>query len=410
MVNYKKTIRACYTGYITQAVIVNLAPLFFVIFQKSFGLSLTQIGQLVLINFLTQIVVDIISIKVVAKIGYRGAALIAHMFCAVGLILMSILPQIMPPYGGLLISVLLYAIGGGMIEVIISPIVDAVPGDAKAAAMSLLHSFYCWGQVGVVLITTVIIRIIGNDLWYVLPIMWSVIPIYNFFVFIKVPLPPMVSEEESMNIKELFSSKIFILALVMMVCSGASELSMSQWSSFFAEKALGILKLMGDILGPCLFAVFMGIGRAVYGIKGEKIDLRKALIACAVLTTACYMVTVFIKIPVISLLGCALCGLGVSLMWPGMLSLTSSRCPTGGTAMFAILAMAGDVGCSIGPWLVGVISDTVTSSSSAMAVVNSTGLDIEQVSLKFGLLIASLFPIIMIIGVTLMSRKKKAII
>lgn len=390
-------------GYITQAVIVNLAPLFFVIFQNSFGLKLSQIGQLVLLNFFTQIITDIASIKIVSKIGYRKSAVTAHVFCAAGLIMMGILPRVIPAYGGLVISVITYAVGGGLIEVIISPIVDSVPGEAKAAAMSLLHSFYCWGQMTVVLVTTIIIWIIGDVYWYILPIAWAAIPILNLINFLRVPIPEMSPESEHMNIKELFSSKIFILALIMMVCSGAAELAMSQWASMFAEIGLGVPKLTGDILGPCLFAVFMGIGRAAYGLKGNKIDLRKALIACSVLTAVCYIAAVFVKIPVISLISCALCGLGVSLMWPGMLSLTSSRCQ-GGTALFAILAVAGDVGCSIGPWISGVISDIAMSSETAINSASQTGMSIEQISLKSGMLAASIFPIIMIIGIIRMKK------
>jgi Major Facilitator Superfamily. len=406
--NFKKTIRSCYLGYITQAILVNLAPIFFVIFQEDFGLTLTQIGQLALVNFVTQIATDFVAIKFVDKIGYRKSALVAHLFAAAGLILMSVLPFVMGEYayGGLIISVMVYAVGGGLIEVIISPIVDAVPGDAKEAAMSLLHSFYCWGQVVVVLLTTVVIKIIGGDLWYILPILWALIPIFNFFNFIRVPLPEMVSAHDSMHLKELFSSKVFVLALVMMVCSGASELAMSQWASFFAEVGLGVPKLLGDILGPCLFAVCMGIGRVVYGFKGDKIDLRKALIACSIFATICYMVTVFVSNPIISLFGCAFCGFGASLMWPGMLSLTAKRCPTGGTALFAILALAGDAGCSIGPWLCGVVSDAVISSAKGAEMAQNMGLKLEQVGLKAGLLATSVFPLVMMIGVFIMKEKK----
>jgi len=405
--NYKKTIGSCYLGYITQAILVNLAPIFFVIFQEDFGLTLTQIGQLALVNFVTQIVTDFAAIKFVDKIGYRKSALIAHFFASTGLILMSVLPFVMGEnaYGGLITAVMIYAVGGGLIEVIISPIVDAIPGDAKASAMSLLHSFYCWGQVLVVLVTTVLIKVIGGELWYFLPIMWSLVPLINLFNFIRVPLPQMVSAHDSMNLKELFSSRIFVLALVMMMCSGASELAMSQWASLFAEIGLGVPKLIGDILGPCLFAACMGIGRVVYGFKGDKIDLRKALIACSVFATICYMVTVFVSVPIISLLGCAFCGFGASLLWPGMLSLTAKRCPTGGTALFAILALAGDAGCSVGPWLCGVVSDAVISSSKGVEIAQSYGLKLEQVGLKAGLLATSIFPLIMIIGVFVMKDK-----
>lgn len=292
--NFKSTVFACYRGYITQGIVNNLSPLFFVLFQNKFGISYSLISALILCNFVTQVITDMLSVKYVDRIGYRKSAVIAHALAFLGLVMQGTLPNVLPaPYVGLVLATIVNGVGGGLIEVIISPIVDSCPGDAKASAMSLLHSFYCWGQVGVVLITTLLLRLIGEDLWFIIPILWSLLPLYNLFRFLKVPLMPTVPEEEKTPLKTLFTSKIFLMALLLMLCAGASELAMSQWSSLFAERALGVTKVIGDLLGPCLFAVFMGIGRTIYGVWGEKIHLTGAMVFCAALCILCYLGTAF---------------------------------------------------------------------------------------------------------------------
>lgn len=406
--DYKSTLYACYIGYITQAVVNNIAPLLFIIFQTEFVISYEMIGRLILINFGTQIAADFLSVKYVDRVGYRTAAVVAHIFCTVGLIGLGIFPRLFPsPYLGLVAAVMIYAIGGGIIEVIISPIVESLPGDAKASAMSLLHSFYCWGQVGVVLITTALIRLLGTELWYLLPIIWSIIPLYNLFRFLRVPLIPPVSEEEKMPYRQLFSARAFLIALVLMTCAGSSELTMSQWSSLFAEKGLQVPKFMGDLLGPCLFAVFMGTGRLLYGIWGHKIHLKSALTASGVLCVACYLVTVFARLPVVSLLGCAVCGFSVALMWPGTFSLTAGAFPKGGTAMFGTLAIFGDLGAAVGPWLAGFISDAAQKSSALASIGLAYNLNAEQFGLRSGLLVAMIFPILLVVGVLLMQDRRE---
>lgn len=379
---YKHTLHACYLGYITQAIVVNLAPLLFVIFQDNFHISFEMLGRLILINFGTQIVVDLLTLKYVDRIGYRKATVMAHIFSALGLISLGILPQVMPsPYIGLMIAVVLYAIGGGIIEVLLSPIVEYLPGDEKASAMSLLHSFYCWGQVGVVLISTLLLKVVGGDLWFILPILWASIPLYNLTRFMKVPIIEPQEEMKTMSIKELLSTRGFVIALMLMLAAGASEITMSQWSSLFAEQGLQVSKVVGDLLGPCLFAVLMGIGRMVYGIWGHKINLNRVLLGSGILCILCYAVTIFATNPFISLLGCAVCGLSVSLMWPGTFSLTAARYPSGGTIMFGMLAVFGDIGAAVGPWVAGVVSDTT------------------QFGLKAGLFVAIIFPILLVVGI-----------
>ena len=405
--NFKSTVFACYRGYITQGIVNNLSPLFFVLFQNKFGISYSLISALILCNFVTQVITDMLSVKYVDRIGYRKSAVIAHALAFLGLVMQGTLPNVLPaPYVGLVLATIVNGVGGGLIEVIISPIVDSCPGDAKASAMSLLHSFYCWGQVGVVLITTLLLRLIGEDLWFIIPILWSLLPLYNLFRFLNVPLMPTVPEEEKTPLKTLFTSKIFLVALLLMLCAGASELAMSQWSSLFAERALGVTKVIGDLLGPCLFAVFMGIGRTIYGVWGEKIHLTGAMVFCAALCILCYLGTALFENPWLSLLSCALCGFSVSLMWPGTFSLTSAAYPKGGTAMFGILAVLGDVGCSVGPALMGAVSGAV--SGNAKIAASFPNLTADQLGLKSGMLFSAVFPTFILIGVLLLTRFHKA--
>lgn len=405
--NFKSTVFACYRGYITQGIVNNLSPLFFVLFQNKFGISYSLISALILCNFVTQVITDMLSVKYVDRIGYRKSAVIAHALAFLGLVIQGTLPNVLPaPYVGLVLATIVNGVGGGLIEVIISPIVDSCPGDAKASAMSLLHSFYCWGQVGVVLITTLFLRLIGEDLWFIIPILWSLLPLYNLFRFLKVPLMPTVPEEEKTPLKTLFTSKIFLMALLLMLCAGASELAMSQWSSLFAERALGVTKVIGDLLGPCLFAVFMGIGRTIYGVWGEKIHLTGAMVFCAALCILCYLGTALFESPWLSLLSCALCGFSVSLMWPGTFSLTSAAYPKGGTAMFGILAVLGDVGCSVGPALMGAVSGAVSGNANIAA--SFPNLTADQLGLKSGMLFSAVFPAFILIGVLLLTRFHKS--
>ena len=375
---FRRTLLACYCGYGVQAVINNLAPLLFVVFQDRFAVSLEEIGRLILINFGTQLFVDWLAIRFVDRIGYRKALVIAHLFSAAGLLCLGLLPMALPsPYIGLVIAVMLYAVGGGLIEVLISPIVDSLPGDAKASAMSLLHSFYCWGQVAVILLTT-----------------------------LGLPLMPPLPEEEKTPLRKLFSSRVFLVAMLLMLCAGAAELSMSQWSSLFAEKGLQVPKMVGDLLGPCLFAVLMGAGRTLYGFFGQRLKLKPTLMASAALCVACYALTVLAENPFLSLLGCALCGLSVSLMWPGTLSLASERYPGGGTAMFGMMALTGDLGASIGPWLSGLVSDAAQKAGAVVRWASESGLSLEQCGLKVGLAVAALFPAVMLIGLLFLRQKQ----
>ena len=382
--NYRHTIYACYIGYITQAIINNFAPLLFLTFHNVYNIPLEKIGLLVTVNFCTQLLVDMLSVKFVGRIGYRAAVVLAHVLAAVGFIGLGILPDLFgSPYVGLCIAVIFYAIGGGLTEVLISPIVEACPTDNKSAAMSLLHSFYCWGSVLVVLVSTLLFKIMGIDSWKVIACLWAIIPALNAFYFTQVPIVSLEEKGESMGIGMLLRNKLFWVMALLMICSGASELAMSQWASAFAESGLHVSKVAGDLAGPCFFAVLMGLARIVHAKFGEKIELTKYLFFCALSCICSYLLAALSPIAVLSLLGCGICGFSVGAMWPGTFSLASEKCPQGGTAMFALLALAGDTGCSLGPTVVGYVSAALSDN------------------LKLGLLSAVVFPVLLLGGLGL---------
>ncbi|MBQ8410691.1 MAG: MFS transporter [Ruminiclostridium sp.] len=386
--NYKHTIAACYIGYIAQAIVNNFIPLLFITFHNIYDISLEKIGLLVTVNFTTQLIVDIISAKLADKIGYRPLVVAAHIFATIGLISLAFLPDILPnPYIGLCFSIILYAIGGGLTEVIISPIVEACPTEGKSAAMSLLHSFYCWGSVLVVVGTTLFFNIFGTEMWRIIACIWAIIPLFNIFYFCFVPINPLNEEGDGMGVRQLVKTSTFRIFVLFIFCAGASELAMSQWASAFAETGLNVSKTTGDLLGPCFFAILMGTSRIVHAKFGERISLEKYLSGSAALCVLSYLIASLSPIPVISLIGCGICGFSVGAMWPGTYSLASERCPKGGTTMFALLALAGDAGCSSGPAIVGFVSSALNDD------------------LKLGLLSAIAFPLILLIGL-LLTRKR----
>ena len=390
MKNYKKTLIACYLGFITQAISANFAPLLFLMFKDTYGISFEMIALVPMIFYLTQLLVDLVAVKFADIIGYRTCVVASQVVSAAGLLLMAFLPDILPnPFIGILISVVLYAIGSGLIEVLLSPIVEACPFENKAGVMSLLHSFYCWGAVGVVLGSTLFFAIFGMVYWQILTVIWAVVPLLNIFNFLSCPIERLVEDGEGLRIGQLLRLPLFLLMIVLMICVGASEATMNQWASAFTESALGVSKTVGDLAGPCLFAVFMGLSRMFYGKKSEKFDLTKVMLGCGLLCVVCYLLAALSPIPIIGLIGCALCGLSVGIMWPGTISISSQKCPKGGTAMFAFLALAGDLGAAVGPTMVGGIADAAGGD------------------LKTGLLFATLFPIVMIIGLILLIKKFK---
>ena len=400
----KHTLYASYLGYITQAIINNLPPLLFVTFQNQFDIPLSKISALITMNFVIQIIVDLISAKYVDRIGYRPSIVAAHVFAVLGLVSLGTLPYLMDPFIGIVIAMFLNAIGGGLTEVLISPIVESLPGDEKAAAMSVLHSFYCWGHMAVVILSTVYFVAIGTDHWQFLPFLWALLPLFNAFLYAKVPMHVLVAEEDKIPLSKLFSAKIFWLLFFLMLCAGASEQAMSQWSSYFAEKGLGVSKTLGDLLGPCAFALTMGLSRLIYGKLGSRMNVQRFIVISAVLCVASYLLTVFAPHPILSLVGCGICGFSVGIFWPGVFTTAAATYPAGGTAMFALLALAGDVGCGGGPGLVGVISDAAKNGFAAIKAIIPQGAETE---LKVGMLFAIVFPIGMIAGMALLKKMTK---
>lgn len=386
--NYKKTLAACYLGFVTQAISANFAPLLFLTFQSTYGITLEKIAMIPLVFYLTQLIIDLVATKLADKIGYRICVTASQVLSAVGLALMAILPEIVSaPFVGILVSVVLYAMGSGLIEVLVSPIVEACPFENKDGMMSLLHSFYCWGAMSVILVSTLFFSVFGVENWKVLTFIWALVPLYNTFNFINCPIERLVEDGKSMRISKLLKTPIFWLMIVLMVCSGASEASMAQWASAFTESAIGVSKTVGDLAGPCLFAMFMGISRILYGKFSEKLNLIKTMLVCGIMCAGCYLLASLSALPVLGLAGCALCGLAVGIMWPGSISISSQECPRGGTAMFAFLALAGDLGATVSPAMVGTLSEMAGGK------------------LKTGLLVATIFPIILVFGLIILNKK-----
>ncbi len=385
--NYQRTLKACYLGFITQAIAANFVPLLFLKFHADYGISLGRIALISTVFYFTQLVVDVFCARFVDKIGYRKSVVASEVASVLGLTGLAFIPDLCAnPFAGIITCVIIYAIGSGLIEVLCSPIVEACPFEHKEAVMSLLHSFYCWGSVGVILLSSLFFTAFGINSWRILACVWALIPLYNIFNFATCPIEHLTEDGKGMTTGQLFRRPLFWLAILLMICAGASEMSMAQWASAYTEAALGFSKSIGDLIGPCMFAVTMGISRIIYGKYGAKIDLNRYMISSGILCLCCYLLASLSSNPALGLIGCVFCGFSVGIMWPGTISITSPRLPQGGTALFAFLAMAGDLGGAFGPSLVG----TVTQHAGD--------------SLQSGMLAGSIFPLILIISLVLFSR------
>lgn len=390
---YEHTIYASYLGFVTQAIGNNFAPLLFLTFAGEFGLTLEKITLFTTINFLVQLVVDLLSARFIDRIGYRASIVLAHVFSTAGLLGLAILPGMLGnPYIGIIVAVVLYAIGGGIIEVLVSPIVEACPTEKKEAAMSLLHSFYCWGHVGVVLLSTLFFNVFGIENWRILAILWAIVPFLNSIYFLIVPIYPIAAGHEKMSLKGMLGQKVFWIFIILMLGAGAAEQSMSQWASTFAESALNVSKTIGDLAGPCAFALLMGTARAIYGKYSEVIPLKKMMTGSALLCICCYLIAALSANSLFGLIGCALCGFSVGIFWPGTFSLAAIKLPAAGTAMYAFMALAGDVGCSVGPTLVGFVANA------------------NQNDLQAGLVTALVFPVLILAGMWMLREKKSLVL
>jgi len=387
---YQKTVYACFVGYIVQAIVNNFVPLLFLTFHRSYGIPLSRITLLVTFNFGLQLLVDLVSVTFVDRIGYRATMILAHLTAALGLVMLAVLPCVLSdPYTGIVIAVFFYAVGGGLLEVVVSPVMESCPTPNKEAAMSLLHSFYCWGHVGVVLLSTLFFALFGISRWQILAVLWALIPAVNMLVFTRVPIADLIPEgETAIPLWNLLRNRLFWLFVLLMICAGACEQAVSQWASTFAEQALGVSKTLGDLTGPMLFAILMGTARLIYGKFGEKLPLQKCIIASTLLCLASYLIISLSPLPALGLIGCGICGFSVGILWPGTFSMASAAMPAGGTAMFALLALGGDVGCSGGPTFVGLISSAAGDN------------------LKTGILCAIIFPILMLGGTICLMRRR----
>lgn len=375
---YLPTKLAGYVGFIVQAIVNNFLPILFIVFQDVYGLGYEKLGRLIVINFATQMFIDFITPKIIHKLGYRRAAFLCQFTACVGLCLMAVLPRFMSnTYLAIIISIVFYATGSGLMEVILSPMIEMLPTGNKSGNMAVLHSFYCWGQTVVVPLTTLMVFIFGRENWTYIPLVWAVVPFVNMFTFLRVPIVEPDSEEKQSTFLELARTPKFVVYMVMMLCAGASEIAMSQWSSLFVEQALGVSKAIGDIVGPCLFALFMALGRVIYASLSKKVSFTRLLIWLNLLCFICYVMVALCHIAVLSLVFCALCGLSVSISWPGIYSAGARTFKTGGAVMFSAFAMCGDTGCALGPGLVGLVA--------------------EYTNLNVGFLVAAVFPLIMVI-------------
>lgn len=385
--NYKKTVRACYLGLVTQAIAANFAPLLFLKFHYDYDISLGKVAAVPAVFYITQLITDALCARCADKIGYRKCIVGAQLLSAVGLIGLAFLPEVLPtPFMGIIFSTIIYAVGSGLIEVLCSPIVEACPSEDKEAAMSLLHSFYCWGSVGVILLSTVFFSVFGIDNWKILACLWALIPLFNTYNFMVCPIENSEQSSGGMKILSLLKSPVFFVAIILMICSGASEMSMAQWASAFAESALGLSKTIGDLAGPCMFAVAMGISRVIYGKFGERLNLTKFMIGSGIICLISYLIVSISQLPVLGLVGCIMCGFSVGIMWPGTISVCAGKLPAGGTAMFAILAMAGDLGGAAGPSIVGIVTQRASDN------------------LQMGLFFGSLFPLLLLIALIVLKN------
>lgn len=395
---YKHVVRTCYLGSFVQAIVCNLAPILFIPLKDQFGLTYEQIGRLILVNFAVQLLSDLVFGACIQRVGVKRFAILANICACTGLWAFAILPfHLQNPYDGLIIGIVLSAVGSGILEILLSPIINAVPSDHKAQDMALAHSFYAWGQATVVLITTLAILILGRMNWPIIVLAWSVFAVIDGINFYRAELPPFVPEEKRQRTRTLLKQPIFLLSVMAMVFAGATEVTIGQWKSAFLERGMGFPKVVGDVAGLCLFAVALGIGRAWYGLKGQNINLHRVLIASAWFSICVYLVASLSPWPYVTLAACVLSGFAVSLLWPGMVALSAERFPLAGASMFALLAAGGDNGAAIAPWLVGVVADKAASLQIFIQRLYGGSLSLEQVSLRSGLLFASIYPVMMLV-------------
>ena len=386
MDKYLPTKIASYVGFVVQAVINNFLPILFIVFQNVYGLSYEKLARIIVFNFATQIIVDMCVPKIISALGYRKCAVMCQGLAALGLMMLGILPNIMEnTYFAIIMSVMVYAFGSGLMEVALSPLVEGLPSKNKRGSMAILHSFYCWGQAFTVIVTTALVLGFGFKNWTYVPLVWASIPFFNMFAFLKVPIIEPDKTEKRDGLLNLLRNDKFRLYMIMMLCAGAAEVAMAQWASLFAQNALGVSKVVGDLAGPCAFAVFMGTGRIWYALAAKKVSFKKTIIVMSIGACICYMMVAICNVAAVSLVFCAICGFTVSIAWPGIYSAGAVAFPKASAVMYSVFAMCGDTGCALGPWLIGIIADNL--------------------GLNIGFAAASIFPIGMILSAVLLLKK-----
>lgn len=389
--SFNHTKAACYIGSISQSIVCGFLPLLFVIFNQDYGIPLAMVTLFSTVNFVIQLIMDFTSLFYIDRVSYRKTIVAAHLLAAFGFLFLGLAaPKIKNIYPAILFSVVLFSAGGGLSEVLLSPIIEGCPSDNKAATMSLLHSMFAFGSVGVILVTNILLFVLGKANWHYIATLWAAIPLFNAGYFMLVPINRIVESDKRMPLSRLFKRKSFLVFVLIMFCSGATEIAMSQWASAFAESSLGVSKAVGDILGPCVFASMMALSRVMYSKLADRINLAKYLMLCGIMTVGCFLTAALSPIKLAALLACGFCGFAVGIIWPGTVSLSAKTYPSGGAAMFGALALAGDVGCTAGPTVVWFVASLFGGE------------------LRRGLLISCIFPVLLVVStVLLMQRVKK---
>ena len=391
--NYKRVKYACYTTNVSMSVVANLSPILFLTFHNLYGISYSLLGSLVLINFIAQLLIDLIFSFFSHKFNIPLAVKITPLLTLVGLFLYAVCPLAFPQYAyaGLVVGTLVFSVSGGLAEVLISPVIAAIPSDDPDREMSKLHSVYAWGVVPVILISTLFLYVFGSQSWHWLALLYMLVPLVAFLLFTKAQIPQMETPEKVSGALSFLKNKGLWLCVGAIFLGGASECIMAQWSSGYIEQALGIPKVWGDIFGVAVFSVMLGMGRTLYAKKGKKIE--NVLFLGSIGATICYLLAAICNMPLIGLVACAFTGLCVSMLWPGSLIVASDRFPQGGVFIFAMMAAGGDLGASVGPQLIGVITDFAIANPTIVSFAEGMNLAPEQMGMKLGMLVGMLFPL-----------------
>lgn len=404
---FTRTKIACYTVNVSMSVVGNLSPLLFITFHDLYGISYSLLGLLVLVNFCTQLCIDLIFSFFSNKFNIPLVLRVMPALTLAGLALYALAPVIFPSavYLGLVLGTILFSVSGGLAEVLISPVIAAIPADNPEREMSKLHSVYAWGVVAVILFGTLFLLAFGQQNWQWLTVTLMLIPLLAFVAFLRAEIPQMQSGEKSSGSVGQLKNKTLWLCVVGIFLGGASECTMAQWASGYLEQALSIPKVWGDIFGVALFSLTLGLGRSLYAKFGKNAE--KILLLGSIGAAVCYLVAALSNVAVLGLSACALTGLCVSMLWPGSLIVSSERIPDGGVFVYALMAAGGDLGGSVGPQLVGLITDGVAASPFASELAASLNLTAEQIGMKCGMLVGAVFPLLAIAVFSVMLKTKK---